>query len=261
MIAEHDALAGAKRRQHCPAPARESDADRLVDLRRQALLRQRSDDEVALQLSRCLERQHLQRAAAADAEMPAERARRARRSARGSRRSSPARHRARSRRARREARRAHRAARPAPCTIPSPRWPSVSIVTISAIRRKASLRAPSRNSRLPEPPAIGEGRRPTTLPAACSSLEPRRRYLSRSACRGATSGSRTMPPLPSAFRPTSNCGLTRKTPQAPGSARPSAGGSASFSEMKLRSATTAPIFRPPRCSLLQIAGVQILRSA
>ncbi len=52
--------------------------------------------------------------------------------------------------------------------------------------------------------------------------------------------SRTMPPLPIAARPTSNCGLTRNTPQAPGAASARAGGSARRSEMKLTSATTAP---------------------
>ena len=75
--------------QRCGSPARSAvstarrrlagaDADRLGDLRLEALLRQRRDDEVALQPARRRERQHLQRAAAAacrNAGRPARRAR------------------------------------------------------------------------------------------------------------------------------------------------------------------------------------------
>ena len=49
-----------------------------------------------------------------------------------------------------------------------------------------------------------------------------------------------MPPLPTHSRPTSNCGLTRATSQAPGAARLSAAGRALVRLMKLTSATMAP---------------------
>ncbi len=44
-------------------------------------------------------------------------------------------------------------------------------------------------------------------------------------------------PLPKASRPTSNCGLISAIRSVPGFARASAGGSATFNEMKLRSLT------------------------
>ena len=52
--------------------------------------------------------------------------------------------------------------------------------------------------------------------------------------------SRTMPPLPMRSGPTSNCGLTSATRNAPGAASSSAGPSALIREMKLTSAVTAP---------------------
>ena len=65
-------------------------------------------------------------------------------------------------------------------------------------------------------------------------------------------GSFSRPPLPMASRPASNCGLTRKTPHAPGAASASAGGSASFSEMKLTSQTTIS-----GCAVAEMIGGQI----
>jgi hypothetical protein len=65
---------------------------------------------------------------------------------------------------------------------------------------------------------------------------------------GPCEGSLSKPPLPMAARPASNCGLTSSTAKAPDAASASAGGSASLSEMKLTSDTTAPIAWPPRCS-------------
>ena len=52
--------------------------------------------------------------------------------------------------------------------------------------------------------------------------------------------SRTMPPLPTASRPNSNCGFTSATSQAPGAASLSAAGSALVRLIKLTSATIAP---------------------
>ncbi len=49
-----------------------------------------------------------------------------------------------------------------------------------------------------------------------------------------------MPPFPTAFRPASNCGLTRAISQAPAAATLSAAGSARVRLMKLTSATMAP---------------------
>ncbi len=58
-------------------------------------------------------------------------------------------------------------------------------------------------------------------------------------CR-ALPASRTMPPLPMRSGPTSNCGLTSATRNAPGAASSRAGPSALISEMKLTSAVIAP---------------------
>ena len=53
-----------------------------------------------------------------------------------------------------------------------------------------------------------------------------------------------MPPLPTAARPASNCGLTSATSQAPGAARLSAAGRAKVRLMKLTSATMAVTSSP-----------------
>src|SRR5690606_17142552 len=95
------------------------------------------------------------------------------------------------------------------------------------------LRAASRNSRLPSPPSMGDGTRPRT----CQPSFVWSHAAISWAISSAFSGSRSRPPLPIASRPASNCGLTRKRPCAPLSAMASAGGSASFREMKLTSPT------------------------
>src|SRR5690606_10436306 len=93
---------------------------------------------------------------------------------------------------------------------------------------------PSRNSILPSPPSMGDGAVPMLRQPGWVSNQAARS----SAIFGPSAGSRKMPPLPMASRPASNCGFTSSTQRAPGAASASAGGSASFSEMKLTSETT-----------------------
>ncbi|MNT40853.1 hypothetical protein D3C72_1771910 [compost metagenome] len=66
---------------------------------------------------------------------------------------------------------------------------------------------------------------------------------SSAATAGALSGSFSRPALLIASRPASNCGLTSRMQCAPGSAISSAGGRASFSEMKETSETMKVISR------------------
>src|SRR6185437_11084123 len=89
--------------------------------------------------------------------------------------------------------------------------------------------AARRYSILPSPPGTG------------LSIVPRTRHPGSAAMKSTmaltaaarASASRTMPPLPMAPLPTSNCGLTRMTAQAPSPTSASARGSASFRLMKL----------------------------
>ena len=90
-----------------------------------------------------------------------------------------------------------------------------------------------RNSRLPSPPAIGEGCRPIARQPGIASSQSR----SLAAISSASCGRFNMPPLPIASRPASNCGLTRTMARAPGAASSRAGGKARVSEMKLTSQT------------------------
>jgi hypothetical protein len=85
----------------------------------------------------------------------------------------------------------------------------------------------SRYSSLPSPPEIGEGMRPRLVQPMSSTSQ----RSSSAATAGAVEGSFSRPALLIASRPASNCGLTSRMQWAPGSARSSAGGSASFSEM------------------------------
>src|SRR5690606_25117098 len=110
-----------------------------------------------------------------------------------------------------------------------------------------SLIPPSRNSRLPSPPATGESQTPSARQPAWASSQAR----SFSAMRGPSAGSLRMPPLPIASRPASNCGFTRNRPLASGAASDNAGGSASISEMKLTSEMTKSGDLPPRCSIVR----------
>ncbi len=72
---------------------------------------------------------------------------------------------------------------------------------------QSSRTAPSRNSSLPEPPAIGEGD-DIAQRASLAGPPSSRARSARPAARAA--GSRTMPPLPTAARPASNCGLIER---------------------------------------------------
>src|SRR5579871_1748748 len=95
--------------------------------------------------------------------------------------------------------------------------------------------AARRNSRLPSPPSMGLSMWPST-DQPCTESSQCEMPDSAASC---ASASRTIPPFPTAKRPTSNCGLTRATSQAPLGASASAGGNASFRPMKLTSATIA----------------------
>ena len=114
--------------------------------------------------------------------------------------------------------------------MPSPCAPSRAMVNLRAHR---SFVPASRNSRLPSPPSIGDGQRPSARQPGSASSQAAQFFGDAPA----NAGSRSRPPLPIAARPASNCGLTSRIALAPGAASSSAGGRASRSEMKLTSQT------------------------
>ena len=90
---------------------------------------------------------------------------------------------------------------------------------------------PTRNSRLPSPPATGDGIRPRIAKPEAGE------QASRISAQTASwiAGSRTMPPRPTRSRPASNCGLISAASAAPGASSGRSAGRTSRREMKLTS--------------------------
>ncbi len=224
---EHDALVRPHGREDRAPPAAGSDRHDRRHLRLDAALRQRRHHLLALHA------RYAGRAMCSRAHTPQRvkvggtPARRGRRWASGRGPASRARRRARSRLPRRAKCRARRRAR---------RWlrrchramaERGDRDRLSHARRRAGTRGCRRRPR-----SAKGSRRRVRQPISTSS------HTARSAAvRSPSCASRTMPPLPTASRPASNCGLTRNTPQAPGAASCNAGGSTRRSEMNETSAT------------------------
>src|SRR6185312_8299192 len=98
------------------------------------------------------------------------------------------------------------------------------------LRGGGALRNPSKNSRLPSAPSIGESIAPSS---AAPGSWARAKARTRSSVAARTAGSRITPrPLSASALPASNCGLTRATRTPPGRRKGQTAGRTEVREMK-----------------------------